>query len=94
MGLRILYVGRPGSMREKVFVEFLEKHFRSVGTAELATFKPSRTKGFDVMILDYPGDGFKAPRVHLPRSYARPTVTMGVAGAFIGGGHGLKTGYL
>jgi hypothetical protein len=51
-------------------------------------------QGHDVVILDYDGDGFKAPRVNLPRSYARSTVTVGVVGAIISGDMGLKTGYL
>jgi hypothetical protein len=94
MELRILYVGHSGSMRERVFVGFLGKHFRRIGTADLARFRPSQTAGFDVMIFDYPGDASKAPRVRLPKSYARPTVTVGEVGAGICGHHGLKTDYL
>ena len=92
--LRILYSGHPGSTREKDFVVFLRKHFRAVETGDLAKFNPNQAKGFDVIILDYDGDGFKAPRVHFPSGYSRPTVTVGVVGAFICGSHRLKTGYL
>ncbi len=92
--LKILYVGHPDSSREKDFVEFLREHFREIKTGDLAGFKEEQTKGFDVIILDYDGDGFKAPRPRLSHEYTRPTVTVGVAGAFICGGMSLKTGYL
>ena len=92
--LRILYSGHPGSTREKDFVVFLQKHFRAVEKGDLAKFDPNQAKGFDVIILDYSGDGFKAPRVRFPSGYSRPTVTVGVVGALICGFHQLKTGYL
>jgi hypothetical protein len=92
--LRILYVGHPASDREKDFVWFLKEHFRQVRTGDLANFKEELTKGFDVIILDYDGDGFKAPRPRLSSEYTRPTVTVGVAGAHICGSMSLKTGYL
>ncbi len=65
--LRILYVGHPGSEREKDFVQFLGQHFETVKTGDLSAFhrKPFTNKdaeGFDVTILDYDGDGFEAPR--------------------------------
>ena len=94
MGLRILYVGHPGSAREKDFVGFLSTHVVEVKTADLAEFDGQQTAGFEVMILDYDGDGFKAPRPRLSREYARPTVTVGVIGAFICGSLRLKSGYL
>ncbi len=92
--LRILYAGHPGSAREKDFVTFLRDYFRIVRTGDLAEFKPPDAKDFDVVILDYDGDGFKAPTPYLPRTYTRPTVTVGVVGAFICDRVGLKTGYL
>lgn len=92
--LRILYAGHPGSDREKDFVDFLAKHFDTVETGDLKAFKESDAEGFDVTILDYDGDGFKAPRPRLSQSFARPVITMGVAGAFISGSLDLKTDYL
>ena len=92
--LRILYAGHPGSDREKDFVRFLTEHFRQVRTGDLANFKEKQTEGFDVIILDYDGDGFKAPRPRLSFEYTRPTVTVGVAGALICDSESLKTGYL
>jgi len=92
--LRILYAGHPGSAREKDFVTFLRDYFRIVQTGDLAKFKPLDAKDFEVVILDYDGDGFKAPTPYLPRTYTRPTVTVGVVGALICDRVGLKTGYL
>ena len=62
---RILYAGRPGSDREKDFVEFLGKYFTHVETGDLAAFGDKSANGFDVAILDYDGDGkdaFNFPR--------------------------------
>jgi len=92
--LRILYAGHPDSAREKDFVQFLKEHFVGVATGDLAGFKEKHAKGFDVIILDYDGDGSKAPRPRLSSEYTRPTVTVGVAGALICGSVSLKTGYL
>ena len=91
--MRILYAGHPGSAREKDFVEFLGQHFTQVQTGDLATFTDQSADGFDVAILDYDGDAFKAPRPKLSQNYARATVTVGVPGALIGDQLRLKTGY-
>jgi hypothetical protein len=113
--LRILYVGHPGSEREKDFVQFLGQHFETVKTADLSAFagKPFADKdmaGFDVAILDYDGDGFKAPRARIVPRFpedasrglralegswlTRPLITVGVTGGLIASQAGLKTGYL
>lgn len=93
-GLRILYVGHPGSGREKDFVDFLCKHFETVETADLKEFKEEQTDNFDVTMFDYDGDGFKAPRPRLSREFSRPVITVGVAGGLMCLGWNLKTGYL
>ena len=92
--LRILYLGHPGSAREGDFVGFLKRYFREVNTGDLAKFDAGQTADADVIVLDYDGDGFKAPRVVLPAGYARPTVTLGVAGGMICSQQRLKTGYM
>lgn len=92
--LRILYVGHPAGDRETDFVRFLKEHFSQVRTGDLAKFKEKQTKDFDVIILDYDGEGFKVPRPRLSSEYTRPTVTVGVAGALICDSMSLKTGYL
>lgn len=92
--IRILYVGHPGSDREKDFVEFLSKHFGTVAKGDLAAFAESKSKGFDVTILDYDGDGFKAPLPELSPEFSRPVVTIGVAGGLLSSSLHLKTGYM
>ena len=93
--LKLIYFGHPGSERERDFVSFLDQHFKAVTTGDLAQFQAARAQAADVVILDYDGDGFKAPRPRIPRgALTRPTVTVGVAGALICGAMGLKTGYL
>ncbi|MFC1761162.1 hypothetical protein ACFL6U_03680 [Planctomycetota bacterium] len=92
--LRILYAGNPGSSREENFVGFLSKHFDTVGTCNLAAFKESDSDDYDLTIMDYDGDGFKAPRPRITQSYTKPVITMGVPGAFICGSLDLKLGYL
>jgi hypothetical protein len=93
VNLKLLYAGKPGSDREQEFVEFLRKHFREVKTADWSRFDGSQTESSDVLILDYPGDGFKAPQSRLPRDYPHPVVTIGVAGGLLSSRMGLKTGY-
>jgi len=70
-GLKILYVGRPGSDREKDFGQFLGQHFAAVKTADLSVFREfldEDAEGFDVAIFDYDGGGLKAPEpTVLPR---------------------------
>jgi hypothetical protein len=92
--LRILYVGHPRSDREKDFVQFLGVHFATVKTADLTAFKEKDTEGFDVTILDYDGDGFKAPRPAISPGFSRPLVTVGVVGGLMCSQWRLKTGYL
>jgi hypothetical protein len=94
IGLRILYVGHPDSAREKDFVSFLTKQFKAVETADLKDFNEGQTDGFDVTILDYDGDGFKAPRLRISTNFSRPVITVGVAGALMSSRWNLKTGYL
>ena len=92
--LKILYAGHPGSEREKALVTFLGEHFKDVQTCDLKDFKEDQAEGFAVTVMDYDGDGFKAPRPHLSRDFSRPVMTVGVAGAFICGNLNLKMGYL
>jgi len=92
--LRILYAGHPGSEREKDFVDFLGGYFGPIETADLKTFRQSQCDDFDVTLLDYDGDGFKAPRPHISSDFSRPIVTIGVPGALMCSGWRLKTGYL
>jgi hypothetical protein len=92
--LRILYAGHPGSDRERDFVDYLSKHFGTVKTGNLETFKDGDSQDFDVTLLDYDGDGFKAPRPAITVAFTRPAITVGVVGGFICDSLRLKTGYL
>ncbi len=92
--LRILYISDPDSIRARDFVDFLSKHFTNVHMGDLKTFRETDSSGFDVTILDYDGDGFKAPKPRISRNFSRPVVTVGVIGAFICDSLSLKTGYL
>ena len=94
LGLRVLYVGHPGSDREKDFTDFLTPHFELLETGALGSFEENQADNFDVVIFDYDGDAFKAPRPNISPPYSRPTVTIGVIGALICDGQNLKQGYL
>lgn len=93
IALKIFYAGTPGSAREKDFVSFLKQYFAEVSTGDYGKFNAAYAKDSDVVILDYDGDGFKAPRINLGEDYRRATVTVGVAGGLLCGGLGLKSGY-
>lgn len=92
--LRVFYAGTPGSPREADFLAFLRQYFQQVTAGDMAKFEPRSAAGADVVLLDYDGDGFKAPRINLPDSYTRPTITLGVAGGLLCSNLRLKTGYL
>lgn len=92
--LRILYAGHPESEREKDFVNFLTNHFKQVDTCDLKSLSESHASNFDVSILDYDINCFKAPRPVITKSFSRPIVTVGVAGALMCSSWNLKTGYL
>ena len=93
IALRVLYAGHPGSEREKDFVTLLERHFKNVGKTDLKTFAEKQAEDFDVVIMDYDGRCFDAPRPDLSNSYTRATVTVAGVGALIGGSLRLKTDY-
>ncbi len=92
--LRILYAGKAGSDREADFVDFLKQQFRQVDTIGLPRLSTEEAARADVVLLDWDGDGFKAPAPKLPKTYARPTVTIGVAGGLWASRQRLKTGYM
>jgi hypothetical protein len=92
--IRILYVGHPGSDREKDFVDFLSKHFGTVAKGDLGAFKESQSNGYDVTIMDYDGDFLKAPRPNISQGFSHPILAVGAVGALVGRSLGLKTGYM
>lgn len=95
INLRILITTSSKAGRTDDFVKFLSERFVKVATTDYASFREENARGFDVVIIDYgtTRPGSPVPR-QLSRDYSRATVTMGVAGAEVGGRLGLKTGYL
>jgi hypothetical protein len=101
ISLKILYVGLVDTERQKDFVSFLSDNFTEVKSADLYAFKEEQTSGSDVIILDKDGiqwanrDGGK-PLMDYPVSsrYSRPTITLGIPGAFWTDRMRLKTGYM
>ncbi len=98
--LKILYVGLSETDREKDFVSFLSRHFTEVKSINLDAFKEDQTQGSDVVILDKDGiqwgsRGGKPLSDHgVSNGYTKPTVTLGIPGAFWASRMNLKTGYM
>jgi hypothetical protein len=98
--LKILYVGLSGTEREKDFVSFLSKHFTQVKSLNLYTIREEQTQGSDVVILDKDGiqwsseGGRPLSDLTVSRAYTKPTVSLGVPGAFWTLRMRLKTGYM
>ena len=98
--LRILYVGLPDTERQKDFVSFLSENFTEVKTAGLNTFTEDQTKDSDVVILDKDGiqwagrGGNPLWDLKVSAQYSRPTLSLGIPGAFWADRMRLKTGYM
>ena len=98
--LKILYVGLVDTERQKDFVSFLSDNFTEVESTNLYTFKEEQTNGSDVVILDKDGIQWAGrgdrPLWDYPVSnqYSRPTITLGIPGAFWADRMRLKTGYM
>jgi hypothetical protein len=99
--LKILYVGLVDTERQKDFVSFLSNNFTGVKSTNLYAFKEEQTKGSDVIILDkdgiqWAGRGDGKPLMNYPVSnqYTRPTISIGIPGAFWTDRMRLKTGYM
>ena len=98
--LRILYVGLVNTERQQDFVSFLSKDFGEVKTVDLYTFKEEQTKDSDVVILDKDGiqwggeGGRPLWDLRVSAQYSRPTVSLGIPGAFWADRMRLKTGYM
>jgi len=98
--LRILYVGLPDTERQKDFVSFLSRNFIEVKTADLDTFTEEQTRDSDVIILDKDGiqwagrGGNPLSDLRVSAQYSRPTLSLGIPGAFWTNRMRLKTGYM
>jgi hypothetical protein len=77
----VLYAGDPKSDRTADFRSFLARHFTLVGLADYLSLRQADTKGYDVIILDWPDlpprerGVFKVPA--LSHDYDRPTILIG-----------------
>ena len=100
ISLRILYVGLPNTQRQEDFVSFLSKNFVEVKTVDLYIFKEEQTKDSDVVILDKDGiqwgneGGRPLADFQMSPQYSRPTLSLGIPGAFWADRRRLKTGYM
>ena len=100
IALKVLYVGMPNTDRQQDFVSFLSRHFQTVTTADLYAFKEEDASQSDVVLLDKDGiqwgddGGRPLSDLRLSRNYTRPTVSLGIPGAFLTDRMGLKTGYM
>jgi hypothetical protein len=98
--IRILYVGLSDTARTKDFTTFLSRHFKDVASVDLYTFKEEQTQGSDVVILDKDGiqwldrGGRPLMDFKVSHAYAKPTVSLGIPGAFWTRAMNLKTGYM
>ncbi len=92
--LRVLYVGLPGTERQKDFVTFLGKHFTQVDTGDYNTFQEEQTKDCDVAILDKDGLEWKPLDIRVSSRYSRATMSLGVPGAFWVRSVSRKMGYM
>ena len=98
--LKVLYAGKEGGHREKVFGQFLEKHFDKSGTLPLEKLSMETAREFDVVIVDwmsqYGCDGYpkrerslySAP-ANLSASFTKPMIAMTYVGTQIRRGHKL-----
>ena len=100
INLRILYVGLSNTDRQKDFISFLSENFKEVKTIDLWSFKEEQTEDSDVVILDKDGiqwgseGGKPLWDLKVSKQYSRPTISLGIPGAFWTDQMGLKTGYM
>ncbi len=99
--LKILYVGVADTERSRDFVGFLSENFTEAKFANVRTFKEEHAKDSDVIILDKDGVEWGISRVDFPltnikfsEAYSKPTISMGIPGAFFTGEMKLKTDYM
>jgi hypothetical protein len=98
--LKILYVGLTNTERQKDFVSFLSDNFTEVKSTDLYAFKEEQNNNSDVIILDKDGiqwadrGGKPLWDLRVSNQYSRPTISMGIPGAFWTDRMRLKTGYM
>ena len=99
--LKILYVGVEGAERSKDFVGFLGENFAEAKFANMRTFQEEQAQDSDVIILDkdgvewgISGIDFPLTNIKFSETYSKPTISLGIPGAFFTDQMKLKTGYM
>ncbi len=92
VALKILYAGDLKSKRTEEFRSFLDSRFAKVGLADYLSLSAADTKGYDVIILDWPHmpprENGELKHPALDRNYDRPTILIG--GGTLGVGRHLE----
>jgi hypothetical protein len=89
--LKVLYAGKAGGHREKVFAEFLGRWFDRSGTVPLADLSMATAADYDLVIVDwvsqYGNDGYEArgdslhgAPLRLGEDFTKPVVAMTYVG--------------
>ena len=96
--LKVLYAGKEGGHREKVFREFLKTWFDKTATIPFADLSMETAKDYDVVIVDwvsqYGNDGYASrenrlfsPPKKLGPEFSKPMISMTYVGT------GVRSGY-
>ena len=99
--LRVLYAGKEGGQRERVFGAFLKEWFDKSKTIPLAKLSMRSAKDYDVVIVDwmsqygcdgYPerGSGLHAVPIKLDESFSKPFIAMTYVGSRVRSGYKLN----
>ncbi len=105
--LRVLYIGDTGTPRAQEFEQFLQGHFVETEAVAREEFDPSSAENWDVVLLDWPQPPAKIiepgkimiGRMGDPRplgerkSWTKPTVLLGSAGARLAVAWKISGGY-
>jgi len=106
--LRVLYAGRPGSTREKEFLELFGAHFVKTAAIDVKKVTTTAAADWDVVVMDwsdiYPRDDkgkiiqnstkLNTPQAQLPEGFSRATVMMGSVAGSVHRRQGLKLDWL
>ncbi len=98
--LKVLYAGKVGGHREKVFAGFLKKWFDKSGTLSLAKLSMKTAAEYDVVIVDwvsqYGNDGYPArdrslfgTSTKLGADFTKPIISMTYVGTQVRRGYKL-----
>jgi len=93
VGLRLLYVGQPGTPRAEAFTRFLGERFDEVRAIALTDLDPAAFTDVDVAIVDGEhGQEPQPPHTLFTDQFPVPTVLVGAYGGKVADALGLKLG--